>query len=356
MRLVSTSFSSSFQSGAFKRRALLLATACALAILAACGGGDEVATPAEPPQLLVANTRGNNVVSLDRATGAFTREFIAAKSGGLSDPDDLTFGPDGNLYVSSGSNTTGQILRFNAATGAFIDVFAQGGGLMRPYGNVFGPDGHLYVASFRSDQILKYNGQTGAFIGVLAKGNGTAAGLLNGPNDLLFGADGKLYVTTQGSVADGKGEISYKFDSQVVRLDPVTGAAELFAASPRPTPKGGGYVSFLGLAMGPDGLLYTTDYAGGIRAYDLATKALRQTIDTGALFPGSSTATTVGNLSFGKNSVLYAPVFNANASGTAVNNGIAQCSLATATAAASCSLLVTDNKNLLRPIGIASLR
>ena len=32
-----------------------------------------------------------------------------------------------------------------------------------------------------------------------------------------------LYVTTQGSVADGTGGISYKFDSQVLRYDLATG-------------------------------------------------------------------------------------------------------------------------------------
>ncbi len=166
-----------------------------------------------PSPLLVGNTRGNNVVSIDRQTGAYLKDFIPAGSGGLTDPDDLTFGPDGNLYVSSGSNTGGQILRYDGKTGAFLGIFAQSASLKRPYGNAFGPDGNLYVASFRSDEILKFDGKTGAFISVFASGNGTAAGLLNGPNDLLFGPDGKLYVTTQGSVADKLGGISYKFDS-----------------------------------------------------------------------------------------------------------------------------------------------
>ena len=144
---------------------------------------------------LVGNTTGNNVSKYDEITGAFLGNFIAAGAGGLTNPDDLTFGPDGNLYVSSAaSNTTGQILRYNGQTGAFIDVFAQGGGMARPYGSAFGPDGNLYVASFRGDQILKYNGATGAYMSVFAQGNGTAAGLLNGPNDLSFGPDGALYI------------------------------------------------------------------------------------------------------------------------------------------------------------------
>ena len=136
----------------------LLALAAAFVVtLSGCGGGDD---PVPPAPLLVGNTRGNNVVSIDRQTGAYLRDFIPAGSGGLTDPDDLTFGPDGNLYVSSGSNTGGQILRYDGKTGAFLGVFAQSASLKRPYGNAFGPDGNLYVASFRSDEILKYDGKT----------------------------------------------------------------------------------------------------------------------------------------------------------------------------------------------------
>ena len=177
---------------------------CLLAVLSGCGGGSDAVDTAPPvvampATLLVGNTRGNNVVSVDRATGAYIKDFIAPGAGGLSDPDDLTFGPDGNLYVSSGTNTGGQILRYDGKTGAFLGIFAQGSGMRRPYGNAFGPDGHLYVASFRSDQILKFDGKTGAFMSVFAQGNGTAGGLLNGPNDILFGPGGTARHQTDGS-------------------------------------------------------------------------------------------------------------------------------------------------------------
>lgn len=336
--------------------------ALAVTALAGCGGSDPPVTvvpPATPvipapvvtpAPLLVGNTRGNNVVSLDRESGAYQSDFIAAGAGGLTDPDDLTFGPDGNLYVSSGSNTGGQILRYDGKTGAFLGVFASAPSMKRPYGNAFGPDGHLYVASFRSDQILKFDGSTGAFLSVFAQGDGTAAGLLNGPNDLLFGADGKLYVTTQGSVADNTGGITYLHNSEVLRYDVGTGVGEVFAPAPTPTPGGAGFISLLGLAFGPDGLLYTTDFAGGIRSYNTATKALVQTIDTGKLF-GGTIATTVGNLLFGADASLYAPVFNSSG-GSQVANGLAKCSVT----AGSCVLLATNNTNLLRPIGIATAR
>jgi hypothetical protein len=47
--------------------------------LVACGGSDDPRST-----LLVGNTRGNNVVSLERKSGAFIKEFISASSGGLS--------------------------------------------------------------------------------------------------------------------------------------------------------------------------------------------------------------------------------------------------------------------------------
>ena len=296
---------------------------------------------------LVGNTTGNNVSKFDEVTGAYLGNFIATGSGGLTNPDDLTYGPDGNLYVSSSANnTTGQILRYNGQTGAFIDVFAQGGGMARPYGSAFGPDGNLYVASFRSDQILKYNGVTGAFMSVFAQGNGTAAGLLNGPNDLSFGPDGSLYITTQGSVADGKGGINYKFDSQTLRYNLATGAGQVFAGQPVPTLKGGGYVSMLGVGFGPDGLVYTADYAGGIRSFNSASGALIKTIDTGALFAMFPTkATNVGNFAFGGDGALYASVFN----GDGTTSGIGRCDIA----AGTCALFVDGTGILSRSIGFA---
>ena len=57
-----------------------------------------------------------------------------------------------NLYVSSGSS--GQVLRYNGTTGAFMNVFASGGGLNGLYGLVFGPDGNLYVSSYLTNQVL----------------------------------------------------------------------------------------------------------------------------------------------------------------------------------------------------------
>ena len=103
---------------------------------------------------LVSNSRGNNILRFDGNTGNFLGEFIPTGSGGLSNPDTIVFGPDGNgddkpdIYVASGDKpgnseepTASAVLRYDGITGAFIDKFVgdnpntavdETGGLFRP--------------------------------------------------------------------------------------------------------------------------------------------------------------------------------------------------------------------------------
>jgi sugar lactone lactonase YvrE len=259
--------------------------------------------------VLIGNTTGNNVVELNEKTGDVLGEFVSPFDG-FESPDTLTYGPDGNLYISSGNSpATSAIYRFDGKSGALIDKFASGEGLFRPYGIAFGPDGLLYVSSFRSDQILRYDGITGKFVDVFAQRDGTAAGL-NGPNGLLFGPDGKLYVTTQGSVADENGELEFIFPSQVLRYDIATKESEVFVQQPEPFPSSFGFVSFLGLSIGPeDGDLYVSDFANGIRRYDFATGKELAVFDTN--YTGTEPSSNfIGTLAFGPDNELYTVGFN----------------------------------------------
>lgn len=271
--------------------------------------------------LLIGNSDSDTIVVFDESTGTFQGNFIAPGLGGLRSPDDLTIGPDGNLYVSSGGNSGGNIfapaypqdsavLRYSL-TGEFLGVAASGGGLARPYGNAFAPDGSLFVSSFRTNQILRYDGTTGAFLGVFASDNngglGTVNGL-NGPNGLLFAPDGSLYVTTEGTVNTATGDLSFLYASQVLRYSPeqVAGLAStatpgVFADQPALLPESPGFISLLGLALAPtEDSLYVSDFAGGIRQYDLAGNLLSvlSTNYTGTL-PGTPGSNFVGSLTFG---------------------------------------------------------
>jgi sugar lactone lactonase YvrE len=330
---------------------------------------------------LVSNTRGNNVLRFDGNTGNFLGEFIPPGSGGLSNPDTIVFGPDGNgddksdIYVASGGDpgnpaepTASAVLRYDGITGAFIDKFVgdnpntaadETGGLSRPYGLAFGPDGNFYVSSFLSDQILRYNGKTGQFIDVFASGNQQAGGL-NGPNGLLFAPDGNLYVTTQGSVArNGTADYSASFPSQVLRYNPQTGQSSIFA-SPDPSPRSQGFTSLLGMAIGPaDGDLYVSDFANDIRRYNLKSGELVKVLSTNYT-DTSPSSNYLGSLAFSPIGNLFVVGFdnraNANGAGAVLRyNGKTDEPLPISgnPGSSNSSIFVPPDSKLQRPIGIA---
>ena len=45
-----------------------------------------------------------------------------------------------------------------------MGTFASGSGLVAPGGITFGPDGELYVSDFASGSVLRFDGETGTFI------------------------------------------------------------------------------------------------------------------------------------------------------------------------------------------------
>jgi hypothetical protein len=122
-------------------------------------------------------------------------------------PRGVVFGPDGLLYISNvpnppqpvGTGLGGQVLRYDPDTGAF-DIFVNdtgGTGLLnRPEGLVFGPDGKLYITIFRAnsndtDSIRIYNadGSFASKIDLYTVGDPRAYA-----QALLFGPSGNLFV------------------------------------------------------------------------------------------------------------------------------------------------------------------
>jgi DNA-binding beta-propeller fold protein YncE len=83
------------------------------------------------------------------------------------------------LYVTS--NGSDNVLRFNGITGQFVDVFASGGGLVDPVDLAFAPDGAMYVTDQRTNRVLRYEGITGGFLDDFV-----AAGPLEAPGGLFF--------------------------------------------------------------------------------------------------------------------------------------------------------------------------
>ncbi|EKQ67503.1 PEP-CTERM putative exosortase interaction domain-containing protein [Leptolyngbyaceae cyanobacterium JSC-12] len=320
--------------------------------------------------LLIGNTRSDSIVIFDEISGTILGDFTTPGANGLRDPDAITIGPDGAVYVSVGGNSglnlfdpaypqDSAVLRFNLQ-GEFLGVAASGNGLTRPYGNAFGPDGNLYVSSFRTNQILRFDSKTGAFIDIFASDNNGGFGStngLNGPNGLLFGPDGSLYVTTQGSANDANGNLVFPFASQVLRYTPEqvlgvvsTTTPTVFIDQPTPLP-GSGFVSLLGLALAPDlHSLYVSDFANGIRQYDLAGQLLSvlSTNYTGTI-PSNN---FIGSLAFGADtSNLFAVGFDFT------NNNLG--SVLTFPGAEGDDVQFTGSlftsSQLVRPIGVAAV-
>jgi DNA-binding beta-propeller fold protein YncE len=180
-----------------------------------------------------ATGESSNVVRFDATTGAFVDVLVPTGSGGLIAPNGLTFGPDGNLYVT---NSDSSVLRYDGTTGAPLGTFVASGsgGLSGPAGMAFDPSGsYLYVASTGTSQVLKYNGQTGAYVGVAA-----GAGLSN-PQDIAFGPnDGLLYVLSAGN------NRIMRFTESGTYVDDYVPAGS------------GGMLQVQSMAFGPDGDLY----------------------------------------------------------------------------------------------------
>jgi hypothetical protein len=198
----------------------------------------------------------DTVVRIDQATKT-VNTFISPNSpggnGGLLGAKGMAFGPDGNFYVAS--YDTNQVLRYDGTTGAFLSAFvaAGSGGLSGPSGIRFGLDRNgdavpdLYVASNLTNQILVYSGTDGSFVGVfVAAGSGGLAG----PHDMQFGPDGNLYVVSSAT--------SYE---QVFRFDGASGA---FLDIPIATGSGiGPETTFI--AFDPQGNLYaSSQYASEV--------------------------------------------------------------------------------------------
>ena len=124
--------------------------------------------------LYVGSFFGNQVLRFDGTTGAYIDAFATVPiAGDAGRVGGVAFGPDGDLYVtlvSSGDD----IWRFDGTTGvskgSFIpasDPHPDG-----PMFLLFDPGNKLYVSARDTNEVLRYDATTGAFIDVFATGGG----------------------------------------------------------------------------------------------------------------------------------------------------------------------------------------
>ncbi len=190
--------------------------------------------------LLVADAVSDSILRFTGGTGAPLGAFVTSGSGGLVDPLDPEFGPDGNLYVISNNPGQVKVLRYNGSTGAPLDTFVDlGAGSASAI--EFGPDGNLYLATLSETGVLRFNGATGQPMGVAASGNG-----IRRASGIDFGPDGRLYVLDSDRVIDVSAD-------RVLRFDPSNGAfIDQFVAP-------GQLNDSVFLTFGPDNQLYVPD-------------------------------------------------------------------------------------------------
>ena len=84
------------------------------------------------------------IVRYDGGTGALLGEFVPAPPIGDPNPQTLTFGPDGNLYVG---DSGGRIVRYAGDDGRPLGVFIGGPDLSRPRAMVFVPEPSAVVGA-----------------------------------------------------------------------------------------------------------------------------------------------------------------------------------------------------------------
>lgn len=138
--------------------------------------------------MFVSDFKTSSVLRYNADTGAFFDVFVQPRSGGLDGPWGLAFGLDHNFYVSS--ERTASVLVYDGSTGAFLKKFCTVKG--QPRSLVF----HywdLYVVSAYGDKIYRYNGYTGSPRGVYIEGGG-----LDHPWGLIFDKyTNDTYVTSE---------------------------------------------------------------------------------------------------------------------------------------------------------------
>jgi DNA-binding beta-propeller fold protein YncE len=123
----------------------------------------------------------SEIVHFDGQSGAFVETLSVTTDGSLA--WDIAFGPDGALFVAS---SAGKVLRYDRCAGRTRAVHNFGSALfatragMMPIAIAFGPDRNLYVSDAATNSVLRFDGATGAFIDTFV------ASVDGGPRGLAF--------------------------------------------------------------------------------------------------------------------------------------------------------------------------
>ncbi|ROR29060.1 6-bladed beta-propeller [Inmirania thermothiophila] len=179
--------------------------------LRAVGGMDILDRPShatpdpEGRRLYVVDTGGvssqrHRIVVFDALTGEHLYDIgkRGVGDGEFNLPRDISWGPDGNLYVVDGGNFRVQVI---TPDGKFVRKWGQVGRrfgqFARPKGIAHDPDGNVYVAdaAFGNFQIFDPEGRLLMFIGERSETGGPAKYML--PAGITIDEDGRIYFVDQ---------------------------------------------------------------------------------------------------------------------------------------------------------------
>lgn len=180
-------------------------------------------------ELLVNDYFGTKkILSFNGADGAYTGA-IAQSSGNLF--NNMTQGPDGDLYVTGSS---GSIYRYTP-TGTYLGQFATAPNSGDQLLGVAIGGANVFVSDRTADDILKFSAVTGAYEGVLVPAS-NALSSPGGADTLVVGPNGNLYFSGGGDASNG-----------ILEYNSVTGAFMGTAATAS---------SVFQFAFGPNGNIY----------------------------------------------------------------------------------------------------
>ncbi len=214
------------------------------------------------------------IYEMSETTGAVVDTLVAPNSQSvLANPAGMAVGPDGNLYISSQSlldPAANSIVEYNVGTGTlttFIDssvlnaiATANGDASFTPAGLSFGPDGNLYVSlnggqgATSGGAVIRFDiSNSGGVLSYSGTNTAVATGLIQ-PTEMTFGdtaaTRNTLYVSNSG------GEIVPGDIVAIAHADSASPSQSTFIAS------GTGSLNYpAGLTWGPQGGLYVVDLA-----------------------------------------------------------------------------------------------
>lgn len=197
----------------------------------------------------------SNVHVYDACSGSFLRILDADRR--LLGPQAAKIGPDGRLWVIS--EGMDQVLRYDAGTLDFVDVFAR----LPPAWGVTGlafTQNEVYFSSYNRNVLRRY-----ALSGGESLGDIPLRGVAGPDNGFMTGPDGALYIPGYDS-------------SNVGRYDPASGNITPFVG-----PGSNGLRAARGLLLAPDGskIYLTGELSGQVLRYNFPSGSFDKVIRTG---------------------------------------------------------------------------